>query len=797
MRRVASELRLDFWYAVRLIGRNPGFSAVAILTLAVAIGGNTAVFSLVNALAMKPLPARAPQEIARIHSGESQMAWPNYRDLQERTRTFTDIAAHGMAMRALTDMDAPIRVMGETASSNYFTLLGVPPLIGRTFTPADARPDQVVLSEHLWRTQYASDASIVGRTIALDRRRYDVIGVMPAAFRGARPPGLLPAFWLSIDDSPANAVLHNRTKTAFEIIGRLTPGQTAETAQAEMRALAIQLKTEHPTIDTQFTNMEVFGVDGIGGFRGMTNTMAPMFLFVALMTLLTGFVLLVGCANIAGLLLGRATARRQEVAIRLALGASRGRLIRQLLAESLLLALIGGAGGIMLALILGAGINRGLAQLPFAFELDLALDRRMLIYAIGLSALTSILCGLSPARRATRLEVYPALKDSAPRLLKQRLRQVLVVGQVTISCLLLLWGGLFSRSLMNAQSVNPGFEPSGVLVANAILEDELARPDRTAAFVADIQSRVRALPGVQSAGIATVVPLSLTGREEYDVNPDTDGKDGPGRRVMAIRVSPGWFETVRIPIVAGRDLSFNDRAGAPRVALINETMARRFWNGQAVGHRVSDMEIVGVVRDSKYWTLGETIQPTIYTPVLENPLADLNLHVRTSDLAGTAAGIRREAARIAPNLFVEIKPMTAMVAVAIVPSQIGAALTAACGALAALLAMMGIYGLVALTVAQRTREIGIRKAIGAGTSDIIRVVVKGSVGPVAVGYGLGALLGSLGAFALGGFIVGVSPIDPITLVVTGIAVLATAIAASALPAIRASRVDPLVALRAE
>jgi putative ABC transport system permease protein len=799
MTRLGGELRQDFWYALRLIGRNPGFSAVAILTLAVAIGGNTAVFSLINAIAIKPLPVRAPQEIARVYSGESQMSWPNYQDLRQRTTAFTDLAAHGAAMRALTDVDPPVRVMGEIASSNYLTLLGVPPLLGRTFTSNDRRPDLVVLSERTWQTRYASDASIVGRTITLDRRRYEVIGVMAAGFRGVRPPGLIPEFWIPVDDSPANRALQDRDKTGFEIIGRLAPERTAETAQAEMRTLATQLKAEHPTLADDFASgMEVFPVDTIvGGFRGMANTLAPMFMFTALMTLLTGFVLLVGCANIAGLLLGRATARRHEVAIRLALGASRGRLIRQLLAESLLLALIGGAGGILLSLILGAGINRGLTRLPFTLELDLAPDRRMLFYALGLSALTSLLCGLSPARRATRLEVFPTLKDDAPRMMKQRLRQMLVIGQVTISCLLLLWGGLFSRSLLNAHRVNPGFDPSGVLLANFVLEDAGIHDDRAAAFVDELQSRVRALPGVQSAGMATIVPLSLTGREEYDVRPDTDGKDAPGRRVMAIRVTPGWFDALRIPVIAGRDLTPSDRTGAPRVALVNETMARRFWNGQAVGHRVDDVEIVGVVRDSKYWTLGEAIKPTIYTALVQKPLSEVNLHVRTSDLTGTTVAIRREVARMAPDLFVEVKPMTAAVGVAIVPAQVGAALTAACGVLAALLAMMGIYGLVALSVAQRTREIGIRKAIGARTTDIVRVVVGGSIGPVAIGYALGALFGSLGAFALGGFIVGVSPIDPITIVVTGAVVLATAVAASAIPALRASRVDPLVALRTE
>jgi predicted permease len=797
MTRLLGELRQDFWYAVRLAGRNPGFSAVVILTLAVAIGGNTAIFSLVNALALKPLPVRAPNEIARVLTGESQTSWPNYQDFRHRTTAFTDLAAHGASMRALTDVEPPVRMMGEIVSSNYLTMLGVAAQMGRTFAPGEVRSDTIVLGERLWRTRYASDAAIVGQTVTLDRRRYEVIGVMPKGFRGVRPAGLVPDFWIPVDESPTNRVLQDRARPLFEIVGRLAPEHTVQAAQAEMRTLAVRLKAEHPTLPEHFTDVEASPVDGIAGFRGMSSMAVPMFMFAALMMLMTGFILLVGCANIAGLLLGRATARRHEVAIRLALGAGRGRLIRQLLAESVLLALLGGAAGVLLALALTAGINVAVSRLPVSVEFDLTLDRRMLLYAFGLSSLTAILCGLSPARRATRLEVFPTLKDEAPRIVPQRFRRALVVGQVAISCLLLLWGGLFARSLLNAQAVNPGFDPSNVLVASLVLEDDGARDDRAARFVTELQSRIRALPGVQAAGATTIVPLSLMGREGYNVRPDSDGPDAPGRRIRAMRLTPGWFDTVRIPILAGRDLTTNDRAGTPRVALINETMARRFWNGQAVGRRFDDVEIVGVVRDSKYWTLGEEIQPTIYLSMLQSRESYVNLHVRTSNPAGISAALHREVAALMPDLVVDVKPMTSLVGVAILPSQIGAALTAACGGLAALLAMMGIYGLVALTVAQRTREIGIRKAIGAQTLDVIRVVVRGSVVPVALGYALGAVFGSLGAFALGGFIVGVSPLDPITLIVTGLAVLATAVAASALPALRASRVDPLVALRAE
>jgi predicted permease len=705
---------------------------------------------------------------------------------------FDDIAAHGTATRGLTRGEATVRVMGEVVSPNYLTMLGVPPLRGRLFTPADTRTDLIVLSERAWRTHYASDPLIVGQRIALDTVPYEVLGVMPTGFRGIRPPGLMPEFWVPIDPSPANRAFSDRKKPAVEVAGRLTDGKDVGEAQAEMTVLAKQLKASYALAD-HFTDMEVFPVDGLGGYRGLANAMLPIFLFVGLMTIVSGLVLLVGCANIAGLLLGRGAARRREIAVRLALGAGRGRLIRQLLAESLVLAVMGGAAGLMLALWLGATLNLLASRLPFPIEFDLTPDRWMLAFTFGLALVTCLLCGLTPARRATRLEVVSALKDDDPGTTRQRFRRALVVGQVTLSCLLLLWSGLFLRSLLNVHRIDPGFDPAGVVLATMVLEDEA----RAMSLANELMPRVRAFPGVQSAAFATVVPLSLTGREEHRVHPDTIARDARGPWVMRNRLTPGWFETLRIPLIAGRDFRTSDGPGAPRVAIVNETAARMFWNGEAVGRRVDDLEVIGVVRDTKYWTLGETVSPLVYTPFAQRPTAEINLNIRTTDLASTTTALRNEMRHLAPEVFVEITPLATAVRVAIVPAQIGATLTGAFGALAALLAMMGVYGLVSLTVAQRTREIGIRKAIGARTSDVVRLIVRGSVTLVVIGLTLGTLLGALGARALGGFIVGVSPVDPLTITVTAVLVVGTAVLASALPALRAARVDPLRTLKAE
>ena len=332
-----------------------------------------------------------------------------------------------------------------------------------------------------------------------------------------------------------------------------------------------------------------------------------------MLTILAGLVLLVGCANIAGLLLGRAAARRREIGVRLALGAGRSRLIRQLLTESLLLALLGGGAGTFLAFWIGGSLNALVGQLPAPIELDLSLDRRMLIFTLALSLLTAVLCGLAPARRATRMSVIPALKDDDPLPHRQRMRSWLVVGQVGLSCALLLWGGLFVRSLSNAQDIDVGFEPAGVVLGHLQFDEETTKAGALEPVLAELQAQIQAIPGVQSQGLAKIVPLALMGREEMRMRLDTQPPDQKGPMVLVNRVTPGWFRTVRIPLLAGRDFSQDDRAGSPGVVIVNETAARQFWNGDAIGKRIDKREVVGVVRDSKYWTLGETIRPLVYT----------------------------------------------------------------------------------------------------------------------------------------------------------------------------------------
>jgi predicted permease len=709
---------------------------------------------------------------------------------------FTEVAAHANTETGLAIGGEVMRARGETTSVNYLTMLGVTAQIGRVYGPSDLRTDVVVLGHRAWRTTFGADQAIAGRMITLGGRRVEVLGVMPQTFRGAQPPGFTSDFWRPVDPAASRRTMEDRNDPDYVVVARLKAGVTPEQAEAATRAVASQIGAAHPSVARQLAATEVFPLEGIGKFRGMAGTLLPLFLFVGVMTIVSGVLLLVGCANIAGLLLGRGAARRREIGVRLALGAGRGRLIRQLLTESLVLALIGGGAGVLLAGGFGAALGRIIGRLPLPIELNLAIDRRTLVFTFTVSLVTAVLCGLAPARRATSMAVLPSLKEDASAPRRQRLRYWLVVGQVGLSCALLLWGGLFMRSLGAAARVDPGLDPSGVVIGRVVFGSDMEPAARTA-LLDELRARVAAIPGVQSQGVATIVPLSFTGREEMRMPIDTDLADQRGRWVMVNRVGPGWLETVRIPLLAGRDFSAADRVGTPRVAIVNETAARQFWNGNAIGRRIGGAEVIGVARDSKYWTLGETIQPVVYTAQDQRPETEVTLFMRTANVAQGIAALRAEISRLDPAKFVDVQPMTDAVGAALLPARVGAILTGTFGAVGALLAMMGIYGLISFSVAERTREIGIYKAIGASTGRVVLLTMSGTLLPVTAGVAAGLGLGLLGARALAGFIVGISPYDPLTMIATVALVLATVALASALPTLRAVRIDPQVILRVE
>ena len=802
--RMWGDLRRDGSYGVRLLVRNPGFAITAILTLAVSIGGSTATFSIFNALFLQPLAFRNPHEAVRIYTGESTASWPNVTDIRERNTVFTDVIAHGHQHVSLPFDPLPLRVAAGLVSPNYFEVLDAAPLFGRAFRSDDAAAGVVVISERLWRSKLGGSPAIVGRTLVVDGQRREVIGVMRRDFRGIAPAGLARDLWIPLDATGLHRGLaQDRTTNRFEVFGRLRPGVSVDEATAAMRVLGARMAAEHPEVNKRFTSIEVFPAAGMGLYRGVGNALMPVFTFLGFLTAVALLILLISCANLSGLLLGRAAVRRQEIAVRLALGAGRRRLIRQLLIESIILALAGGALGAVLAVVLTSALSNASTALATYIDLTVTVDRRVLAYALGVSLASAILFGLAPAARATRMQLVDSLKAEGVTGGRQRFRKVLIVGQVALSALLLFWSGLFARSLLHVNRVDTGFDPTDVLLAEVELADDLpnalSRVD--ARFVA-LPERIRQMSGVDSVGWSSVVPLALLGNERFRVSREEDPAGERGTRVVASRLSPGWFDAVRIPIVAGRDFTWDDREGAPLVVIVNQTLARQFWDGPAVGRRIrygsALAEIVGVVRDSKYWTIGEATSPAVYLSFRQVPaLYPSTLHVRTRDPRGTAEGIRQTVQELVPGRPAAVTPMRDAVAVAALPARVGALVTGAFGLLGALLATLGVYGLIAYIVVQRSREVAIRRAIGAPTSRIVRVVVGNSAALAAAGMVLGLLAGALSAPLFGGLLVNVSPRDPLTLVAVAFVVLCTAVFASTPAALRAARLDPSGVLKAE
>ena len=595
--RLASELRQDAKFAMRLLRRSPGFSTVAILTLALAIGGNTAIFSLVNALVLKPLPVRSPQEVVRIYTGESQTSWLNYQDIAQRTDVFTDVAAHAGTALALTTDASAVRLTGETTSTNYLTMLGVPALSGRTYFPVDTRTDVVVLGERAWRIHFGSDPSLVGRAITLGGRRLEVLGIMPRGFRGARAAGFMSEFWIPVDASLSRRKLQDRSSPSYTIVARLKAGVSHAQAQAASQVVAQRMAAEHPELGPAFGMTEVFPIDGIGGFRGVGKTLLPFFAFVGLMTIVAGLVLLVGCANIAGLLLGRGAARRREVGVRLALGAARGRLIRQLLTESLLLAIVGGTAG---------DRSRALARRcrQRAHRAPARIDRarshaRSTDAGLHAHALARHVRAVRPGAGAPRdpHECDSCAQRRRPAALSSA-DAIVAGGGSGRACLARCCSGAASSSGACRTPTGSTSDSSRRTFSSPIFSStrrprrrELSRrcsPSFNRAF--------RACPACSSRALAKIVPLALMGREETRMRRNTDSPDQPGRMVLVNRVSPDWFRTVRIPLLAGRDFTVDDRPGSPGVVIVNETLARQFWNGDALGKRLDNRDVVGVVR---------------------------------------------------------------------------------------------------------------------------------------------------------------------------------------------------------
>ncbi|HEX8695201.1 MAG TPA: ABC transporter permease [Longimicrobium sp.] len=793
----------DLRYAVRTLAKSPGFALAAVLTLALGIGANTAVFSAANALLLRPPPGSEPGRLVRVYRGSHSPLSPGeLRYVREHNRTLEGLFGERRAVVALNTARGNERAVVELVNGNYFTLLGVPAARGRVFTPAEDSVPGVspvaVLSHRWWKARFGADPAVVGRTIRLNGRAYTVVGVAPEHFSGTFP-GFSAHAWLPMSELKPLTGMDFEDAGSLYAMGRLKPGATRDAAAADLKVLAGQLTAADPRLRRPVT-LTVDHARGVNAeLRPQAAGVAGGLLFVTLL------VLLIACTNVANLMLARATARRREIGIRLAIGASRRRLVRQLLTESVLLALVGGVLALLIVTWL-ADLAAALVPATSEVALDFSPDRRVLFFALGASLFAGVLFGLLPALRASAPDVTSSLKEDSAAPRRSRMRGALVGAQVALCMVLLAGAALFLRSLGNARRIDPGFDPAPLL--NTRIDLRLGRYDGTTgpAFYRRLLGELAAVPGVESAALQQVPPLQGENRETSFVT-EGQGPDEERRITNFDAVSPGFFHTIGIPVLGGREFAASDGETAPAVAVVNQTFARRhFPGGQALGKRVS-MEgaegpwvtIVGVVRDAKYVTLGEDPRPMLYLPFAQNYDAEAVVYVRAAgDPAALAKPVHRAAQALDPVLPIpEPVPVRESLRFALAPARVGAWVLGVFGALALSLAAVGIYGVVSYAVSQRTREIGIRSALGAGPARVVRMVLGDNLRVVAAGLGAGLALAVPLGMAAAGFLYGVSPADPAVLLGTPLVLAAVALLASWAPARRAARVDPMVALRAE
>lgn len=811
----------DARYGLRMLRRSPGFTTIALLSLALGIGANTAIFSMVSAFLFAPLPVDRPAQLVSIFTTDVKNPGPlptshlNYIDYRDKNEAFSDILAYTFAPVNLSGTGGETKqIFAQVVSGNFFDVLGVKAEHGRTFLPDEDKTPSTqpvaVLSYSAWQREFGGDASIVGRTISLNRHDFGVVGVAQKDFTGVDIGGG-PDLWVPM-------MMHDTVQPGFDwyntrrglflsMIGRLKSGVGVLQAQAAMTALGSQLEQEYRK-DNEGRNVRL--VPLLTARTDPTGDGEVMLTSSALMGV-AGIVLLIACANVTNLMLARATRRKREIAIRLAMGASRWRLIRQLMTESLLLSLAGGVIGVAVA-IWSRDVLRSLV--PFGFGQDqqgAPIDPRVLVFAFVISILSGVLFGLAPALQASKPDLVPTLKGEitmpvGSRGFRLNLRKALVVVQVGLSLFALITAGLFVRSLQKAQAVNPGFNAENVVLMAFNLGREGYAEAQGRNFHRQVVERVRALPGVLGATVARDRPFGGGFQRSVFIEGQEPPPGGRGVLVQTNNIALGFFETLGIPLVRGRDFAETDSQQSPKVMIINESMANRFWpNQDAVGKRLKLFgdqdyrEVVGIVADTKYNSLTEPRRPFMYIPLLQEYAPQINLHVRTAtDPKGMVAALRNEVQQIDSSLSVlNIQSLSERVQHSLGGERTQATLLGSSGVLALLLAAVGLYGVMSYSVAQRTREIGIRMALGAGQRNVMALVLKQGVALVSAGI----LLGLGAAFAvtrlLASLLFGVSAADPITFIGSSALLIVVALTASYVPARRATKVDPIIALRYE
>ena len=818
-----NNLLQDVKYAVRMLAKNPAFTAVAILTLALGIGANTAIFTVVNEAMVRPRPGiGAPEGIVDIGrsdrgQGFDNMSYPNFRDYRERNTTLAAMAALEIEPRAVSlggGAEGAERVYATPVSGNYFDVLQVKAHAGRFFLPEEDRVQGavpvVVLSHGFWQRRFRSDAGIVGSTIKLNGLGYTVVGVAAPEFRGTIP--VVPDLWIPmmmVEDMRNSPGLLDCRQCSFMIaVGRLKPGVTVGQAQAEFNSISAALEKEYPREN-----------EGRGAnlypsrlFPGTLQYMVGAFL--GLLMVIVGLVIVIASVNVAGMMLVRAMARRKEIAVRLAIGAGRGHIIKQMVAEGVLLFLAGGVVGLVFASWMRNGLVRLLPALPFPVTFDLQLDWRVVLFALGMSLVAGLIASLVPALQASRPDLLTALKDDGQGggFRRMRLRSALVLGQVALSLVLLICAGLFMRALNTAASINPGFNMAGLHAVGMDFSLAGMQQDDGTEFAYRFLERVRAVPGVKSASWAWSVPLDGGGRGlgAFYV-PGTSSPDGtPSWNFDWSVITPGYFETMGIPLVRGRDFNEGDNSTAQRVAIINERAARLIWPEQdplgktfQMGdprrpETLRNVVIVGVARDQKYRSLDDEPRNFAFVPLRQRFVPPMSLMVRTENAAAVFPSIRAVLRELNPNLpILNILSMDQYAALSMFPQRVASWVSGTLGLVGLTLVGMGIYGVMAFSIEQRTREIGVRMALGADRGNVLRMVLAQGLRLAGWGIAIGLGLSAAASQLLSSLLYGVSALDPVTFGGVAAVVLTVGTLATLVPARRATQVDPLVALRYE
>ncbi|MBS1788102.1 MAG: ABC transporter permease [Acidobacteria bacterium] len=800
----------DLRFGARMLVKKPGFTLIAVLTLALGIGANTAIFSVVNALLFRPLPFREPERLVWIANNSpgggglsSQTTQVNnFLDWRSTNKSFEDLGAYfaffDYGSYNLTGVGEPERVIGVGVSQNFFDLLGVPPQLGRGFTEEECRwngSQATILNYGFWQRRFGGDAGIVGRTISLNNKPTTVVGVMPPTFDfssvfspGSRVDMLVP-FPLTQET--------NRWGNTLAVIGRLKPGVTIEQAQAEFDLINQQLKQAHPERGNRF-GARVTGLQAqiSGRFRR-----AFLVLFGAV-----GCVLLIACTNLSNLLLARAAARRKEIAVRIALGASRARLVRQMLTESLLLSLLGAAIGLPLAAV---GTDALAASKAFSIPLlqSVKIDGTALFFTVGVALVTGLLFGIMPALQLSGTDVHEDLKDasrgSSEGKRRAWTRQALVVAEVAMACVLLVGAGLLIRSFMRLLEVDLGFRPEQAAAWRIETGDRFQNQAQRNAFFNQLLQSVEAVPGVESVGLTDTLPLGRNRSWVLRAKGETYA-DGQAPVVFPRIVDHGYISTMRIPLRAGRDFTEHDTAESEKVLIINETAARRIWPGKdAVGQVgfLGDQEwkVIGVVSNVRHSELEKEAGMEMYLPITQSGSNSVELVVRTkSATESLAPNVREALRRVDPNLpTTEYQTLGQLVDQAASPKRLVTMLLGGFSLLALVLAAIGIYGVISYSVAQRTHEIGIRLALGARGADVLRQVIGQGMMPVVVGMIVGLIAALALTRLMAGLLFGVGATDPATFAVIALLLGSVALLACWIPARRAAKVDPMIALRYE